>query len=160
MGTDAFKLHPVNGLLLYGPPGTGKTSAGLGVLYEWGRKFLDAEQVVAQFQDFGELMVRVRSAWRKDAKQTTEEIYAEFLSPKILMLDDIGKRTTPEDAETLSTLVNGRINRGKPTIVTTNTDLSTPAGRLEFNAACDSRVLERYSKCDVQVDGANLRRLP
>jgi DNA replication protein DnaC len=160
MSPEAFKARPANGLLLYGHPGTGKTSAGLGVLYDWGRCFSSSEGIAARFQDFGELMVRIRSSWRKDARQTVDEIHAEMFRPKILMLDDIGKRATPEDQETISTLVNGRINRGKPTIVTTNSDLTTPEGRAEFLAACDSRVLERYSRCDINVAGQNLRRNP
>jgi DNA replication protein DnaC len=153
IGLDLAKAHPINGVLMYGPPGTGKTSAGVAVLYDWGR-----QGETARFQDFSELMVRIRSAWRKDAAQTVEQIHAEMMKPHLLLLDDIGKRATPEDQETLSVLVNGRINRGRPTLLTTNCDLGTPEGRAEFLAAADSRVLERYSKCDVHVGGANLRR--
>lgn len=155
-GPAAFRVKQVNGLLLYGPPGTGKTSAGIGMLYAWG---IDDPYLGARFQDFGELMVQIRSAWRKDAKETTEEILEALYRPRILQLDDIGKRATPEDQETLSTLVNARINRGRPTICTTNLDLGTAAGQAAFNAACDSRVLERYSKLDVPILGANLRSI-
>jgi DNA replication protein DnaC len=154
VGPTTYEAHPINGVLMYGPPGTGKTSAGCAVLYTWG-----LAGSTARFQDFGELMVRIRSAWRKDAAQTTEQIHADMMRPKILLLDDVGKRAAPEDQETLSVLVNGRINRGKPTLLTTNCDLTTPEGRAEFLAAADSRVLERYSRCDVQVAGDNLRRL-
>lgn len=152
-GVEAFQARPINGLLLYGPPGTGKTSAGIGLLYLWG-----ITRRHAQFQDFGELMIRIRSSWRKDARQTVDEIHQEMLRPAILQLDDINKRAAPEDQETLSTLINSRINRGKPTICTTNCDLSTPEGNKEFLATADSRVLERYSGCDVHLDGKNLRR--
>ena len=150
----AWEAHPLNGLLLYGPPGTGKTSVGCALLYQWGKA-----GHAARFQDFGELMVRIRSAWRKDAAQTTEQIYAEIMRPKILLLDDVGKRAAPEDQEALSVLVNGRVNRGKPTLLTTNCDLNTPQGRAEFVAAADSRVLERYRRCDVEISGDNLRKL-
>lgn len=150
----AHAAKPVNGLLLYGPPGTGKTSAGIGMLYIWGR---NDPYAGARFQDFGELMVQIRSAWRKDAKETTEQILERLIKPRVLLLDDIGKRATPEDQETASTLINARINRGRPTFCTTNLDLSTPAGQDLFSAACDRRVLERYTKLDVPVHGLNLR---
>jgi DNA replication protein DnaC len=154
MSPAAFKAKPRTGLLLYGPPGTGKTSAGIWILYEWAKS-----KRSSTFQDFGELMVAIRSAWRRDAKRTVEEIHEDLLNVKILMLDDIGKRAAPEDQETLSILVNGRLNRGLPTICTTNCDLTTKEGRAEFYAACDSRVLERYSGNDVGFKGKeNLRR--
>jgi len=155
-GVAAFKARPLSGLLLYGPPGTGKTSAGLGLLYSWGMT-----QRHARFQDFGELMIRIRSAWSpKLAGETVDKIVDELLRPDILQLDDINKRAAPEDQETLSTLINSRINRGKPTICTTNCDLSTEAGNKEFLATADSRVLERYNGCDIKLDGKNLRRQP
>lgn len=153
-GIQIFKDRPINGLLLYGPPGTGKTSAGIGLLYIWGQA-----KRHARFQDFGELMIRIRSAWSpKLAGETVDTIMEEMLRPAILQLDDINKRAAPEDQETLSTLINSRINRGKPTICTTNCDLSTPAGNKEFLATADSRVLERFSGCDIHLNGKNLRR--
>lgn len=161
LSPEAFKAKRINGLLLYGPPGKGKTSSGIRVLYEWGKRYVrDFDSLPAAYVDFGELMLRIRSSWRKDAVQTTAEIHAELLRPSILMIDDVGKRAAPEDQETLSTLINARINAGpRPTIVTTNCLLHTAQGRQEFIASCDSRVLERYTKYDVLVDGENLRRL-
>lgn len=152
-GVKQFKEHPITGLLLYGPPGTGKTSAGIGLLYSWGQTGRHAT-----FQDFGELMIRIRSSWRKDAKETGDDIHRAMLKPAILQLDDINKRAAPEDQETLSIIINSRMNQGKPTICTTNCDLTTEAGRKEFLATADSRVLERYSNCDINVAGKNLRR--
>jgi DNA replication protein DnaC len=142
----------IPGVLLYGPPGTGKTSSACAVLYAWG-----LAGKTAAFLDFGELMLSVRSSWRKDAERTTEQIIRDAMRPKILLLDDVGKRATPEDQETLSTLVNGRINRGVQTIITTNCDLASPEGRAQFMASGDSRILERYRRYDIQVLGENLR---
>jgi len=150
---EQFKLKPVNGLLLFGPPGTGKTSVGCAILYTWGKAGL-----TARFQDFGELMIRVRSSWRRDASMTTEQIMAEAMAPSIILLDDVAKRAAPEDQEIISILVNARINRGKATLVTTNSDLSTAAGVDQFTAGADSRVLERFNKLTTAIDGGNLRR--
>lgn len=154
-GTLFAKLNPArkenaNGLLLYGPPGTGKTSAGLQMLYLFGRAGFSA-----RFQDFEELMIKIRSSWRKDAADTGAKILEEMQTPRILMLDDIGKRATPEGQEALSVIFNSRVNLGRPTICTTNLDLRTQQG--EFDAACDSRVAERFRGCEVLMDGINLR---
>ena len=150
---EKWQEDPINGLLLWGPPGTGKTSTALAVAYRWGK-----EGKSCRFQDFGELMVSIRSSWRKDATRTVEEIHEEMVKPRLLILDDIGKRAAPEDQETIGILVNARINRQKPTICTTNCLLNTPGGRAEFAAACDSRVAERYRGCEVGFEsGDNLR---
>lgn len=146
---------PTTGLLLYGPPGTGKTSSAVAVALAWGKA-----GHTAAFQDFGELMISIRSSWRKDAGRTTEQIMAAARAPKILVLDDVGKRNTPEDQETLSVLFNSRINLNRPTICTTNCDLSTAEGRAQFDAACDSRVAERYRGREIQIKGTNLRAKP
>lgn len=154
LGPEQYKKFPINGLLPFGPPGVGKTSASLVVLYQWGKASKHA-----RFQDFQEFMVKIRSAWRKDADLTVEDLHADLYKPDILLLDDIGKRSTPEDLETISTIINGRINRGRPTISTTNHDLSTPEGMRGFCNACDSRVLARYQDLDVDVSkrGVDLR---
>lgn len=142
-----------NGALLFGPAGHGKTSGALGLGYAWGK----AGQRVA-FYDFGELMLRTKATWRKNPDETTEAIHKELLDWGLLILDDVGKQTTNESLEFLSTLVNARINRGRPTICTTNHDLDTDKGVADFCAACDSRVFERYQKFHVAVKGgANLR---
>lgn len=150
-----YDQDPTTGLLLYGPPGTGKTSASIAVLLAWGKAGHRST-----FQDFGELMISIRSSWRKDASRTTEQIMKDLLAPKLLVLDDIGKRTTPEDQETLSTLFNSRINLNRPTICTTNIDYGTDEGRALFDAACDSRVAERYRGREIEIKGTNLRAKP
>lgn len=149
------------GLLLWGPPGRAKTAAALFLAYDWGKA-----GKLSVFQDFEEFMVKIRSAWRKDANPTVEQLEDALYKPDFLIIDDIGKRATPETQETLGNLINGRINRGKVTVSTTNCLLDPAAdggaGVKEFIAACDSRVLERYSEADLAIGKltANLRRKP
>ncbi len=139
----------VNGLLPWGDAGTGKTSGGLWVLYQWGKA-----GKLAQFQDFMELMDMVKACWNRASTKTVDEVHQSFFKPAILMLDDVGKRVDPEHQATLSTVVNGRINRGKPTIMTTNAKLNTAKGLAEFVNACDSRILERFRNLDLNMDEA------
>ena len=152
---EAWHKKPMNGVHLFGPFGRGKTSLGLALLYLWGKLGHSA-----RFQDFDELMLRVRATWRKDAPATTEQVYAEMLVPKILMLDDIGKAGGPERVEALSTIINSRINRGRPTICTSNHDLNTKEGMAAFLVAVDVRVAERLRGCGFLIQGPNLRDKP
>ncbi len=103
-------------------------------------------------------MVKIRSSWRKDALITSEGLHEEMMRPALLCLDDVGKRSAPEDQETLSTIVSDRIDAGRPTILTTNCMLGESEGIEKFCAACDSRILERFSGLDLAVEGQNQRR--
>ena len=146
-----------NGVLLFGEAGRGKSSAALGLAYAWGK----AGHPTA-FHDFGELMLRVKATWNRTAKETTEDIHKELMRPALVILDDVGKQTTPESLEFLSTLINARINRGRPTIPTTNHDLrpDNKQGIEDFCRACDARIYERYQRFHVAVQGENLRIKP
>lgn len=164
IGPDTYAHNPdrpINGwtnptgLLLYGAPGRGKTAVALEIARRWG-----LAGFWPRFQDALELSLRIRGTWRKESKTSADEIVADFFKPDLLVLDDVAKRAAPEDQELISVLANGRQLRGRPTILTTNTDLTTPEGRAAFTAGCDNRILERFTGLDFNADrwGGNLRR--
>ncbi len=151
----------ITGSLVFGGPGLTKTSACLWVGYSVAKASFATNPLHVLFVDFQEHMVRVRSAWRKDADTTVEELMERLFKPDILILDDIGRTTgAPEEKEQGSLIVNGRMNRGKKTLATTNSLLNEDAGLKQFLAACDSRVLERFTKLTIDAAkyGKNLRR--
>ncbi len=143
------------GALLYGSPGRGKTSTSLLIGWEWGKA-----GGWSMFQDALELSIRIRGTWNRNALETQADIIERLFRPDLLILDDVAKRSAPEDQEIFSALINGRQLRGKPTILTTNADLRTPEGRQAFAAGCDNRILERFTGLDFCCDkwGTNLRR--
>ena len=144
MSPEAYEKAPVPGALLWGPASRGKTSAALALGWIWG-----AGRHVA-FRDFTELMIEIRSSWTSArGGRSTADILEELYKPRLLILDDLGKKGSPEDSEIASALINGRINRGIPTVCTTNHTLGTPAGQAAFNAVVDGRVLARYTDLDV-----------
>lgn len=147
--------HNIPGLLPWGDPGTTKTSSSLWVLYNWGM----AGKLCA-FQDFLELMDKVKACWNRNSPLTPDDVHQKLFKLDLLLLDDVGKRIDPEHQQTLSTIYNGRLNRGKPTILTTNAKLNTDAGREAFAGACDSRVMERLRNCDINMDeSASMKNL-
>ncbi len=152
LGPEAFAKKPRTGCVLWGPPGTCKTSVALALLYLWAP--CEPGQRMVAFQSFGSLMKDIRSAWKRDfGKETVADIHARMMAPFMLVLDDVGKRTTPEDAETLGTIFDDRINEGRPTILTTNSLLDTDENRAQFIASADSRTLERLTNLDINFTG-------
>ncbi len=150
----AFTKKPVAGAVVYGPKGTCKTSGCLAVLDVWAGHDLHAE-----FQDFSELMIRCRAAWRPNAPDSLEKILLfQMMQPRILLLDDVGKRATPEDQEYSGIIIKGRHDRGLVTILTGNQDLDTDKGMADFLSACDDRGADRFANCFVGVTGPNIRR--
>lgn len=154
-----------NGLLIHGGPGLGKTSAAAALGYFWANAGTFG---FVRFVDFEELMARITTAQRFNHHEARDQIYAEMYRPEVLILDDAGKRISPDHALVASTLVNGRINRGsvaapKITIMTTNCDLRASSGREQFSLACDGRTLQRFTSLDVDANrwgpADNLREL-
>ncbi len=143
----------IPGLLPFGDPGTGKTSSSLWVMWNWGK-----EGKVCVFQDFLELMDKVKACWNKNSPLTPDDVHKSFMKPDLLLLDDVGKRVDAEHLQTLSIIYNGRLNRGKPTILTTNAKINTAEGRQAFTDACDTRVLERLRNCDIDMNETAARK--
>jgi len=153
LSRERYLENARNGCVIWGPPGTLKTSVSLGLGYSWAQPGPD--QPLVMFQEFSSLMVQIRSAWRKDAAETVAKIHERMVKPDLLILDDMGKRAAPEDAETAITIFDERINRGRATLFNTNCLLDTERGREEFTSACDSRTLERLSNLAIDT-----KRLP
>lgn len=133
-------------LLLSGPIGTGKTGLAIGVLREL---FLAGRTV--RFGTVPDLM----QALRPQDPNKEPEMHAsirDLQRTQVLLLDDLGaERPTEWQAEQLYMVINGRYERGLPTIVTTNRD--------DFAARIGARAMSRFSEDlhAVAVLGADLR---
>lgn len=152
--------NPVPGAVVYGDKGTCKTSGCLAVLRIW-----TIDGLTAEFQDFSELMLRCRAAWKRDNSETVDRILlGDMMKPRILLLDDVGKRSTPEDQEYSGILLKGRHDRGLVTLLTANNDLdtTTEAGRkgmADFLGAVDDRGADRFAGNFIKITGPNVRRM-
>lgn len=69
----------------------------------------------------GELLCRIRSSFSRKTGETEHDILKEMYRYKIMLLDDLGaEKTTDFSAATLYSIIAGRRNKRRITIVTTN----------------------------------------
>lgn len=119
------KIEGGQGLLLLGRSGTGKTHLACAIA----NALKDRYSVVFAYVPI--LLEKMR---------TTNVPLEPLLSADLLILDDIGsERETDWTKERLLIIVDGRLNNLKPTVFTTNYDLSDLDARVGMRAA--SRIL-------------------
>lgn len=67
------------------------------------------------------LLARIRDTFRKKSGQTERDIIDECIDSRVLLLDDLGaEKQTEFTGSTLYTILSGRRNRRRYTIITTN----------------------------------------
>jgi DNA replication protein DnaC len=97
----------------------------------------------------------IRSCFDKKG-QTEDEVIQSFISPQVLVLDDLGKERPTEWAlEQLFAVINARYDACKPLIVTTNyggTDLVrrlTPKGETDDTTA--RAIVDRLRETSIVI---------
>lgn len=130
------------GLYVYGDVGSGKTWLACSVLRRAARR----ERYQPRAFGAVSMLSSLRASY--DGKQgvTVEELERADM----LLVDDLDKpRFTPWALETLYEVVNARVENGRPTIVTANSDMG---GLVERLSAGDPVLAEAI--CDRLVGGA------
>jgi DNA replication protein DnaC len=123
----------VEGLLLIGPVGTGKTGLMVGVL--------DAARLAcvdALFVREVDIVRQVRATY--DGVGSETRVIERFEKVPLLGIDDVGKAYVPQKqngqdglqwlASILYTIIDERLTRGRPTLVSTNLDDAALLRRL------------------------------
>jgi DNA replication protein DnaC len=113
---DHFKAG--RSLLMVGRPGTGKTHLGFAIL----RQLMGAsDKFTGRLVSVAELFRTVKSTWTRGSKKTEAQAIGEFLSPFLLIIDEVGVQF---DSQTESNLfyevINGRYQAMLPTVVISN----------------------------------------
>lgn len=129
-------------ILLRGNTGCGKTHLAIAMAKiiptEWHSNNWDLVPG-AIFTTAPELLLKIRSSFQKEAKQTEEEIINYYSDCDVLVLDDLGSEKTSEFAvTTFYIILDRRIRDCKQTIITTN--LSQKEIEDTFGARIASRL--------------------
>ena len=139
------------GLVVMGPPGTGKTYLAAAFVYE----LIFRHGVPTLFQDFSDLLKRLRSGYSRDEPEET--IIDPLIRVDVLVVDELGKgRNTPWELTVLDMIISHRYNNRKTTIFTTNyTD--TPATTLAERIRTKDRPDEERELRDTLRDRVGSR---
>jgi len=125
-------------LLLIGNYGTGKTML-MSILCE---DLIYKYQFNCRYFNAVELLYMVKNTFNKQADMTTEQILKQYRSPDFLFLDDIDKLNPTEYVkELMYGIVNYRIEKKKPTIISANSSIEDLDLKF-FGEAVVSRLLE------------------
>lgn len=104
------------GLILCGGVGTGKTHIAVGIAHE-----LIERGLSAVFTSVFGAVRRVKETYRRDSNETEADIIKEFVSPDLLILDEVGVQFGSDTEKLIMfEIINGRYEEMKPTIIISN----------------------------------------
>jgi DNA replication protein DnaC len=154
---DEYRDHSRNyldagmGLILYGPPGTGKTLCSTLLT-----KGLLALGVDAYFVEFASIIDLFAAGWTSTEDKAWFE--RRIVNAGVLVIDDLGRhKAKPDLAESvLDRTLRARVNGGRPTLITTNLDVSGDAVSTLYS----HNVLSLISEVSIEhrVTGTDYRR--
>lgn len=121
-------------IIMSGDVGTGKTHLACGI----GQQVIRQYGAAVCYATVYDLLQFVKGSFQKGAEYTEAQAIRYFVNPALLIIDEVGvTKTTDFELQTLFTVINGRYEEQKPSIVISNLGFS------ELNQAMGERCIDR-----------------
>lgn len=130
------------GMIWIGGVGTGKTHLAAGIIRAW----IEKKGETALYATSWNIFDTIKNTFNGDNVSSTDKAYAKYLSPSLLVIDEIGiGHQTDFEHHTLSKIILRRFDQCRPTILISNLELK------ELTHFIGERVIDRF-----KVDGEAL----
>ncbi|WP_462383343.1 ATP-binding protein [Pseudomonas sp. Marseille-QA0892] len=126
-------------LMMLGTPGTGKTHLGAAIA----NQVISDHGATAVYRVLGDIFHAIRDSYGPHSEKTERQILAPLIAADLLVLDEIGvTKEQPSDFElrTLFSIINGRYEQCRPTIVISN--LGVDEVKASLGERCTDRLRE------------------
>jgi len=136
---NEYLKNPNRNIMLEGKCGSGKTHIACAIIRE-----LVKSDKQALFMGIPEILMELRSSYKESSQHTEQEIINYLSKVPFLVMDDLGAEKTSEySISSFYLILDNRINRMLPTIITTNLSL----GMIE--KAFGARIASRLSGFEI-----------
>lgn len=148
MQAQRFAGDPDGWIVFQGECGVGKTHLAAAIAHE-----TVASGKSTIFATVPDLLDHLRATYSPRSEVTYDQRFEEMRNVQVLVLDDLGSESaTPWAQEKLYQLINHRHGSRRPTVITTNVEVSTMEERLA------SRILDKFLTRPVKIDAPDFRQ--
>jgi DNA replication protein DnaC len=124
-------------LLFNGMNGSGKTHIACAIA----NRIMYKHEKYVQYVNLIDIFMRIKGSWGKGSTETEIDILSSYITPSLLILDEIGVQyKTENELIIMQTLINKRYEDLKPTILISNLTLD------EINNLLGKRIMRRVSE--------------
>ncbi|WP_218056085.1 ATP-binding protein [Gilliamella sp. wkB108] len=146
------RLKNGGGMVMVGLPGTGKNHLAVSIMKE----IIKNHQHYVLLTSVNKIIREYRSTWSKDTTKSESEVIAEFSSPELLVIDEVGVQYG-SDSERLIIfeIINTRYEEMRPTILISNET------REQLAEIVGERVIDRMKDgggCELVFDWESYRK--